>query len=218
MGARGDAAARKDARRERREAQLEARRRLEAAQRRRRLFIWGGGIVLAVAAFAALVWWLVHPEPGLAVQSPPIQGAVHIQHGASHPPYDSKPPTSGWHYADQVAAWGVATKPWDDELQVHALEHGGVIVSYDCPDGCPDDVNKLETIVRAYPSKVILQPYPGIGHRIALTAWGSHNYQNWQGFLLDAKKRGDNQAADMASIEAAYWREAIRIIQSTAGG
>jgi hypothetical protein len=196
VGERNDAAARKEVKRQRREAQLETRRRLEAAQRRRQSFIWGGGIVLVVAALAALIWWLAHPEPGPEVQSPPIQGAVHIQHGATHPAYDSKPPTSGWHFADQVAAWGVVTTPWPDELQVHALEHGGVIVSYDCPDGCAEDVAKLETIVRAYPSKVILQPYPGIGHRVALTAWGKLAYLDSvneafiRHFISDYKNKG----------------------------
>jgi len=205
VGARGDAAARKEVKRQRREAQLETRRRLEAAQRRRQQIIWGGGITLAVIAFAALVWWLVHPVGGPGVQSPPLQGAVHIQHGASHPPYDSKPPTSGWHYADQVAGWGVTTNTWPDELQVHALEHGGVIVSYDtaaCPNGCSDLVSQLERIVRDYPSKVILQPYPGVGHPIALTAWGKLAYLDNEdeayvrNFIAQFKNKGPEQVPD----------------------
>jgi hypothetical protein len=175
--ARGANLNKKELRRQRREAQLQARRRYEAAQRRRRLLLAGGAIVVGIAALAALIYWLVRPEPGPAIQSVPIQGALHIQRGQSHPPYNSKPPTSGWHYADAVAPWGVSAQPIPDEVQVHNLEHGGIMVQYDCPDGCPEMVSKLEAIVRSYPSKVILAPYPGIpGHRIALTAWGRIAY------------------------------------------
>jgi 4-amino-4-deoxy-L-arabinose transferase-like glycosyltransferase len=203
VGARDDGAARsKDARRQRREAQLEARRRLEAAQQRRRMFIWGGGIALAVVALGALIWWLAHPVPGPAVQSFPIQGQVHIQRGQQHPEYNSKPPTSGWHYGDAVAPWGVSSQPIPDEVQVHNLEHGGIAVQYDCPDGCPDVVNKLDTIVRSYPSKVLLAPYAGIGHRIALTAWGKLVYLDdvnepfIRDFIAKNKNKGPEQVPD----------------------
>ena len=61
-------------------------------------------------------------------------------------------------------------------MQVHNLEHGEIMVQYDCPQGCPEVLSKLEEIVRSYPKKVILAPYPGIveasgDKRIALTAW-----------------------------------------------
>ena len=71
--------------------------------------------------------------------------------------------TSGWHYADQVASPGIHAEPVPNEVQVHNLEHGEVMVQYDCPLGCPDTVAALERIVRSYPKKVILAPYPGIG-------------------------------------------------------
>ena len=43
-----------------------------------------------------------------------------------HGPYNSNPPTSGWHYGGGTAPWGVQTQPVADELSVHNLEHGGV--------------------------------------------------------------------------------------------
>ena len=176
---RRDLADRKDLKRQRRQAQLEARARYEAAARRRRLLIWGGGVAAAVLAFAALVYWLVGPQSGsgaqtFRVQTIPIQGQQHVPRGQQHPPYNSKPPTSGWHYGDAVAPWGVATEQIPDEVQVHNLEHGGIMIQYDCPGGaagCPEMVAQLEQIVRSYRSKVILAPYQGIGHPIALTAW-----------------------------------------------
>ena len=171
VAARDDVAKRKELKRQRRDQQIEVRRRMEASQRRRRQLIWGGGAVLLIAVLGALIWWLVHPDSGLAVQSFPDQGGTHIQHGQTHPAYASKPPTSGWHYADAIAPWGISSQPLTDEVQVHDLEHGGVGVQYDCPDGCPDVVSRLETIVNSYRSKVFLAPYPGAGHKIVLTAW-----------------------------------------------
>jgi hypothetical protein len=106
-----------------------------------------------------------------SVRSLPIQGQQHIQIGQSHPLYNSTPPTSGWHYA-QPAPWGISAVPIPNETQVHNLEHGGIMVQYDCPQGCPDIVAQLEAIARSYRSKVILAPYPGLERPIALTSWG----------------------------------------------
>ncbi|MBI3970277.1 MAG: DUF3105 domain-containing protein [Chloroflexi bacterium] len=164
-------AARKELKRQRRQEHLEVRLRAEAAQRRRQQLMWGGAAVATLLAFGALVFWLIRPEPGPPVQTVLSQGAIHIARGESHPAYNSTPPTSGWHYGDAVAPWGVSSAPIPNEVQVHNLEHGGIMVQYNCPDGCPETVGKIEQIVRSYPSKVILAPYPGMDHKIVLTAW-----------------------------------------------
>ncbi|HEX2186008.1 MAG TPA: DUF3105 domain-containing protein [Chloroflexota bacterium] len=172
-----DRAARRELRRQKRLAAQETKGRLVARQRQRRRLLWGGVLLLALLGLGALIYWLVTPDQG--VQSFPIQGRMHINRGAPHPPYNSKPPTSGWHYADAVAPPGVSEQPIPDEVQVHNLEHGEVMIQYDCPggrSGCPEMVAQLEAIVRTYPKKVILAPYPGIGQPIALTAWGKLAY------------------------------------------
>ena len=165
----------KDAKRARREAALAQRERLEAAERQRRTLIWAGLAIAALAALGALGWWLFGPTNEPKVQSIPNQGQTHIQRNASHPPYNSVPPTSGWHWGDAVAPPGISREPIPNEMQVHNLEHGEIMVQYDCPQGCPEVISKLEEIVRSYPKKVILAPYPGLfdqsQHRIALTAW-----------------------------------------------
>ena len=40
-----------------------------------------------------------------------------------------------------------------------------------CPDGCPDEVRRLEELLRGH-DFVLLAPYPWMKARIALTAWG----------------------------------------------
>lgn len=118
--------------------------------------------------------------PGISV---PTLGNKHIPSlRAPHPPYNSKPPTSGSH-VHQVAQWGVYRRPLPNELQVHNLEDGGVLVQYDCKD-CKDLIKKLEKLVRSYLKKakaegeksryrhLIVAPYRDMDTRIALTAWG----------------------------------------------
>ena len=99
------------------------------------------------------------------------QGRDHIFPGQSHPPYNSTPPTSGWHY-EQPAPWGISITPISEETQVHNLEHGGIMVQHWCSEGCPQLVEQLKGVVARYKSKVILAPYAKpLPKRIALTAW-----------------------------------------------
>jgi hypothetical protein len=51
------------------------------------------------------------------------------------------------------------------------MEHGHVVVQY-APDTPRGTVRKLEHLAKRYGSDVILAPYPGLRHGVALTAWG----------------------------------------------
>ena len=100
-------------------------------------------------------------------------GDLHIDRGSSPPdPYTSVPATSGYHYSDSrsPAAWGVYTEVLPDEVLVHNLEHGGIGIHYDCPDGCDELVAQLVDVAKGT-RKVIVSPYPGLDTTIALTAW-----------------------------------------------
>ncbi len=106
------------------------------------------------------------------------QGRDHIRLNAAHPPYNSAPATSGWHYAQPLAPvrWGVHDDFVEDEYRIHNLEHGGIGIHYDCPDGCPEMVAELTTLVdRGVDGglKLLLSPYPGMddNSRLVLTAW-----------------------------------------------
>jgi len=107
-------------------------------------------------------------EPGRLV---PIIEADYLDNPFEpHPPYNSNPPTSGPRSSD-IASWGIHDVPVPLELQVHNLEHGGVMVQYNCPVECPELVEKLARITLDH-DLVILAPYPMMEARIALTAWG----------------------------------------------
>lgn len=105
-------------------------------------------------------------EPGQAVRD---AGRTHIADDARGTGYTSDPPTSGPHWAS-VAPWGVHQEPVPNELQIHNLEHGGVIMQYSCDD-CPDIKAELEGLANSCNVKLITAPRPDMEHLIAVTAW-----------------------------------------------
>lgn len=141
----------------------------ERRQRKRRRWLFRGVGILTALVIGGLVYrGLTKEYPGQAV---PTLGNEHVSSVETpHQPYNTRPPTSGPHLPS-LASWGIHAQPIPDELQVHNLEDGGVLVQYNCRD-CHDLIATLEAIVSRYPDRVILAPYPKMDVRIALTAWG----------------------------------------------
>ena len=107
----------------------------------------------------------------------PAPASPHIAEVTSpHGPYNSNPPTSGWHYGGGTAPWGVQTQPIADELSVHNLEHGGIVVHY--RQGLDQaTVDQLTTLARELQQQspcIVLVPRPAdkmTESPIAVTAW-----------------------------------------------
>jgi len=100
----------------------------------------------------------------------PNLGNDHIKNPSDpHTAYNSVPPTSGPHLP-YIAKWGVSKTPIANELQVHNLEDGGVMIQYSCKD-CDVMIGQLEKFATKY-NRVIVAPYPEMKTPIALTAWG----------------------------------------------
>ena len=139
------------------------------ARRGRQRWTLGAGIAAAIVVAVIVGWFAYRAQADLPGQKFPDQGNLHVQTvGDPHEAYNSTPPTSGPHLP-YIAPWGIHTRPIPNELQVHNLEDGGVVIQYNCT--CPEIVDKLSAIVRKYPSQVVLAPYPTMPQRIALTAW-----------------------------------------------
>jgi len=106
--------------------------------------------------------------PGTAVR---ILPSPHIAYaGTSHAPYSSSPPTSGPHVPFTVAP-GVYREPLARELQVHALEHGHVLVQY------PVEIagagrRDVEDSARRHVRDVIVAPSKDVARGVVLTGWG----------------------------------------------
>ena len=103
-----------------------------------------------------------------------LQPDVILEPDESHPEYSTNPPTSGWHYTlnPEEITWGRHSQPMNKETQVSYLKQGAVIIQYNCPEGCPDVINPLDTLTNRYPENVILSPQPSIESTLAITSWG----------------------------------------------
>jgi len=141
--------------------------------------------ILAGLAFVGILvylgWKQAQPIPrtGVAV---PTQSRSHIQEGQPHDPYNSDPPTSGPHYATPANAGFYNAAPLDEQL-VHNLEHGYVIIWYNCSSLAAGDCDKLKSQIQdvmgqvenspiTHTPKLIAVPRPTMDHELALTTWG----------------------------------------------
>jgi hypothetical protein len=186
-------------RRDRREKQKRQRQRQHQPQRGRRsgganqLVVAGlvlGGIVLAVLGLRAA--GVFEPPPAAVnlndpqYQLPagqtigtlqPDQGAGHIQTG-QRGTYNSIPPTSGEHWSATSPAapapWGIKDSTLPNEVTVHNLEHGGIVIAYNGLSQAETDQLKgiVRTLLNSGFRKIILEPYPALTDaKVALTAW-----------------------------------------------
>ena len=135
-------------------------------QRRQKRTLLALVIAVVLTLGGILIYDALNPKPGHAIAD---LGNEHIPYPQTAT-YNTTPPTSGPHYTN-LARWGIHTEPIPNEMQVHNLEDGGVMVQYNCPEGCPELVERLTEVVERYDRFVILAPYPDMEPRIALTAW-----------------------------------------------
>ena len=147
-----------------------------------------GVLVLLIAGF--LVWaYLNNRATQLGPdhsQSFAILSRDHINPGDPHPPYNSNPPTSGWHYpnpADET----FYDHSLPDEQVVHNLEHGDIWISY--RHGVSQDVvSALKSLAGGY---VIVTERDTDDHDVALAAWGRLDTFNLENGKLDMKRVQD---------------------------
>jgi len=97
--------------------------------------------------------------------------------------YTHDPPTSGCHYSlgsgTAPISPGVYDKRVDPEYWVHNLEHGYIVVLYNCSAGCASDIATLKQWYDghapdpALPSekKIIVIPWTPMSTRFAVESW-----------------------------------------------
>lgn len=113
----------------------------------------------------------------------PIDGFQHI--GVCSPvTYATEPPCAGNHYPIW-AAYKTYTTPIPEGFFVHDLEHGAVVLTYNCPDGCAADVAAAQAMLDKLPAdpscaaqgssvrrRALMTPDPKLDVRFAASAWG----------------------------------------------
>lgn len=142
--------------------------RREKRQRRKQYMVLG--VIAVVVAVGLGVAYAFLSEDELGEEFPDL-GNRHLSAAPSTYIWNSHPPTSGPH-SPNIAAWGIHDESVPEWNQVHNLEDGGVIVHYNCPEGCPEIVAELTDIVNDKGTQqLILHPYENMDSTIALTAW-----------------------------------------------
>jgi hypothetical protein len=152
-------------------------------------------VVLALAAGAYFLTGRGSQSNQLLGEMFPNEGQQHVAEG-SPIQYKSVPPTSGPHYP-APKDWGVFDQAVVPGYWVHNLEHGGVVLLYNCPSGCPDVVSVGQDAFKTFPKdkygevKLVVTPYSGLpdGVEVAAVAWqyaklyhGDFNRENFLAF------------------------------------
>lgn len=139
------------------------------------------GVVLIIGIIVFVVWRTVAgPPPPEKDQSPKLPGVyyedlgrLHLQAGQVFNGYNSNPPTSGPH-DPRAPQFKIYNDPLPKEQVVHGMEHGAVVIWYNCTN-CQETIDELKEIVRdglRRGRNLIMTPYPDMEPAtIALTAW-----------------------------------------------
>lgn len=118
---------------------------------------------------------------GAVVTSHVPSGATHVAL-CSELTYDTDPPSGGDHYPDW-AAFTTYDFAVPQGFLVHSLEHGAVVLWYNCPEGCTDEVAQAQAFIDALPAdplcagtsarrRAVLVPSPTLASRWAASSWG----------------------------------------------
>jgi hypothetical protein len=110
----------------------------------------------------------------------PNEGDEHVPVGTDIQ-YATNPPASGPHYAQPglaPAQAGMYDEALLDEIWVHNLEHGYIVILYDCDGDCDEAfLDQLQVVFDATPPsafgnrKMVITRYPGLQPAFMAVAW-----------------------------------------------
>jgi hypothetical protein len=138
-----------------------------ARQRREQIrnhVVWGGVGLVVLAVIGFVVWQGIRPAAGESF--PIMTSSPHIATDTDPGDYNSDPPTSGLHYAEEAQAGFYDTNiyTYPAAYLVHNLEHGYVIFWYNCDllseSACSDLKSQIKTVIDDLGgTKLIAYPY-----------------------------------------------------------
>jgi Protein of unknown function (DUF3105) len=83
--------------------------------------------------------------------------------------WHTSPPANGPHYGIR-AIWNFYDTPVNPRQALHNAEHGGMIIWYG-ENISPQTKQQLRNFYNDDPDAIVVTPYPGLGTKIAMTAW-----------------------------------------------
>lgn len=168
-----------DQRRQRRERMEQRQREIAVAAGRRAMMNrvrMGALLAVVLVAVGLLVFWLVREATA------PLPGEVLVDEGRTHVAngevinHSSYPPASGPHFSNW-SEWRFTEGSLDPGNWVHNLEHGGVVILYQCPQDCKNLKDNLKALFdKAKKSKygyqkLVIARDDKIDTQLAMMAW-----------------------------------------------
>jgi hypothetical protein len=164
---------------------MKSKRKEQKEKRRRKKItsslIWGGLLVVVLGVLGYALWVAFRPASGESIQVMADSG--HVSEGDDPGPYNSNPPSSGPHYAnefdagfyDESEAANMAEYP--EGYLVHNLEHGYVIFWYNCEllddQGCINLKEQINSVMDQDGGfKLIAFPWSSQEVPLTMTSWG----------------------------------------------
>lgn len=153
--------------------------------------IWGGIGVAVLAIIGLLVWQGVKPAAGESI--PEMANSSHIPQDTDPGQYNSDPPTSGPHYANELDAGFYESNNYQYPAGylVHNLEHGYVILWYNCDlldeSTCSELKSQISSVMDELGNvKLIAYPWVSIDVPLVMTSWG--RLQRFEAFDAEQAK------------------------------
>ena len=156
------------------------RQKMHERQRKQKIrinLIWGGIGAVVLAIIGLIIWQGVRPAAGESI--PIMVSDPHISVDSDPGQYNSDPPTSGPHYAEEARAgfFDDNNYQFPAGYLVHNLEHGYVIFWYNCDildeSGCTNLKEQIKTTIDDLGGvKLIAYPWPSLDIPLVMTSWG----------------------------------------------
>jgi hypothetical protein len=214
---------REERRAQRKAERVAAQKRVARGEATRRWVVIGG--IGAIVVVAAIVIFLLSRQGGPSFNQPALGSVPGEQHfddakTASGQLYEHIPETTpitadpDGHYppvfGNHYPTWrppGVYDSAIPEGYFIHDLEHGSIVVLYNCPNGCQDAVTQLRGMLTSLPRskdfpevKLVVSPNTKIQHQFALLAWDwekdmdSFDADTVRAFYLEHVDRGPEHA------------------------
>jgi len=160
----------------------ENRRSRQKKQKTKRTLVWASAGIVVAGIIGFVAWNIFRPAAGNSI---PIMANAgdHVPEGSDPGPFNSDPPTSGPHYAQEYEAGFYEES--DREVQnefpegflLHNLEHGYTIFWYNCDFLDESSCSNLKSSIKGVMNdlnnfKVIGFPRSSIQSPLVMTSWG----------------------------------------------